>query len=205
MGRFAARRRVAAFRPCEDAWRDRAAFTSRSCPTAHAVRAGTSRWVSSYLAAKTGMPIIVCGIGYDRPWRLKTWDRFALPRPFSKARIVTFDPIHVPADVAKDKMEGYRQHVQAELERACEMAEKWANPQMVSRDAPVEPRVPLRVPLEKPSKNLTPRGEALRTPRFAGKPARTEHLMLPPPLTEEEYLARKSEATRLPSWARSRD
>ena len=34
-----------------------------------------------YLAARTGVPIVPVGIGYDRPWRTKSWDRFAVPRP----------------------------------------------------------------------------------------------------------------------------
>ncbi len=41
-----------------------------------------------YLSSKLGIPLIPYGVGYDRPWRMPTWDRFALPRPFSRARIV---------------------------------------------------------------------------------------------------------------------
>src|SRR6516225_5637238 len=49
-----------------------------------------------YLAARTGLPIVPTGIGYDRPWRLRSWDRFALPRPGSLSTCVTVPPIHVP-------------------------------------------------------------------------------------------------------------
>src|SRR3954454_21393597 len=29
-----------------------------------------------YLASRTGLTIVALGFGYDRPWRLKSWDRF---------------------------------------------------------------------------------------------------------------------------------
>jgi lysophospholipid acyltransferase (LPLAT)-like uncharacterized protein len=58
---------------------------------------------------------------------MPTWDRFAVPRPWSKARIVTPDPIFVPADLDKEQLEHYRQLVQNELDKVCQMAEEWAN------------------------------------------------------------------------------
>jgi len=80
-----------------------------------------------YLASKTGLPIVAVGIGYENPRRLGTWDRFALPRLDSKARIITLDPIHIPADLDKEGLEEYRQIVQNELDKACAIAEKRAN------------------------------------------------------------------------------
>jgi lysophospholipid acyltransferase (LPLAT)-like uncharacterized protein len=38
-----------------------------------------------YLAARTGLPIVPVGFAARRPWRAKSWDRFAVPRPFSRA------------------------------------------------------------------------------------------------------------------------
>ncbi len=41
---------------------------------------------SIYLASKLGLPLVVMGYGYDRPWRVRSaWDQFAIPRPFSRA------------------------------------------------------------------------------------------------------------------------
>ena len=40
-----------------------------------------------YLASKLGLPLVVMGFGYDRPWRVhRAWDQFAIPRPCSRAR-----------------------------------------------------------------------------------------------------------------------
>ena len=79
-----------------------------------------------YLAARTGLPIVPMGFAYDRPLRLKSWDRFALPRPFSRAASVAGAPITVPADVTKYTIERYRSLVEERLEEAIRLAENLA-------------------------------------------------------------------------------
>jgi hypothetical protein len=51
----------------------------------------------------------------DRAWELKSWDRFLIPKPFS--RVVLTWPTHVPAG------EVTTETVQAALDRAVQMAE----------------------------------------------------------------------------------
>src|SRR5262245_52928503 len=79
-----------------------------------------------YLAARTGLPIIPIGIGYRRPWRMQSWDRFAVPRPFTHMKCVTPDPVSVPADADKDDLERYRRQVEHQLLEMCDLAERWA-------------------------------------------------------------------------------
>jgi lysophospholipid acyltransferase (LPLAT)-like uncharacterized protein len=79
-----------------------------------------------YLAARTGLPIVPMGIAWRRAWRLRSWDRFALPFPWSTASMVTTDPIHVPATVDKDGLEAYRIQVQRALQHATAVAERMA-------------------------------------------------------------------------------
>lgn len=80
-----------------------------------------------YLAARTGLPIVPIGIGFQRPWRLKSWDRFALPRPWSRSVCVTADPIRIPADADRDEFEDCRLRVERILSHVNELAEQWAN------------------------------------------------------------------------------
>ena len=80
-----------------------------------------------YLAAKTGLPIVLLGIGHDRPWRLKTWDRFVLPRPFSQAVCIALDPIHVPQNASKAQLEEIRQQVETALIDVTDYAERLAS------------------------------------------------------------------------------
>jgi lysophospholipid acyltransferase (LPLAT)-like uncharacterized protein len=79
-----------------------------------------------YLASRTGMPISPLGVGYYRPWRAKSWDRFAVPKPCMRAKILSSEPIHVPAKLRTDGLEHYRQIVQTEMDRLSDMAEAWA-------------------------------------------------------------------------------
>jgi lysophospholipid acyltransferase (LPLAT)-like uncharacterized protein len=79
-----------------------------------------------YVASRTGMKIVPIGIGYDRPWRVKSWDRFAVPKPLSRIRAVTAEPIAVPPKLRADELEPYRLQVQAEMDRLTAIAEHWA-------------------------------------------------------------------------------
>jgi lysophospholipid acyltransferase (LPLAT)-like uncharacterized protein len=79
-----------------------------------------------YLAAKTGLPIVPAGIAYDRPWRARSWDRFALPRPWSRAIAVTDELVVVPLDATREQLEEYRQRVEDMMLRLTEVAERLA-------------------------------------------------------------------------------
>src|SRR5207245_1709812 len=41
---------------------------------------------SIFLASRLQMPIVCLGFAFERPWRQKSWDRFAIPPPFSRGR-----------------------------------------------------------------------------------------------------------------------
>lgn len=79
-----------------------------------------------FLASTLGIPIVAMGIGYDRPWRFSTWDRFALPRPFSRARCIVSRAIAVPPGLDRDGIERHRVGIERLLVRITEDAEAWA-------------------------------------------------------------------------------
>lgn len=80
-----------------------------------------------YLASRLGLPIILLGFGYERPWRVrKAWDRFAIPRPHSRARIVVSPEIHVPPDLSRDDQEHFRRRLEDDLNAINSEAEAWA-------------------------------------------------------------------------------
>ena len=79
-----------------------------------------------FLAGTLGIPIVAMGLGYDRPWRMGTWDRFAVPRPWSHARAVVSRAIHVPPGLDRDGIEAYREGVERILVRLSDDAEAWA-------------------------------------------------------------------------------
>ena len=71
-----------------------------------------------FLAARTGLPIIAIGFAYSRAWRTGSWDRMALPWPWSSAVCVQAEPIVVPANARGDQLEAYRLRVEDAFRRA---------------------------------------------------------------------------------------
>jgi lysophospholipid acyltransferase (LPLAT)-like uncharacterized protein len=96
-----------------------------------------------YIASRTGMQVVPVGIGYRNPWRTKSWDRFAVPKPCTRARMVLGEPITVPGGLKSEGLERYRQIVQAEMERLTIAAEAWADTNRL--DLLARPVAPLRL------------------------------------------------------------
>ncbi|MCA9143911.1 MAG: lysophospholipid acyltransferase family protein [Planctomycetales bacterium] len=80
-----------------------------------------------YLSSRLGIPLIAIGMGYDRAWRVNTWDRFAIPKPYARARVVTGPRIQIPPDIDRDGIEHYRQQMERFLNMLTEEAEAWAS------------------------------------------------------------------------------
>lgn len=76
------------------------------------------------LAKLTGFPIVPFYIALEDPWVLKTWDRFMIPRPFSRALMRVGRYMHVPADADEQQLALFHQEMQATLERVRQFAEE---------------------------------------------------------------------------------
>jgi lysophospholipid acyltransferase (LPLAT)-like uncharacterized protein len=83
-----------------------------------------------YLASRLGLPVVPFGVGYDRPWRMSSWDRFAVPRPFGRAVLVTTEAIAIPENADRDVLERCRREVEDALNHATDLAEGWAAGEM---------------------------------------------------------------------------
>jgi lysophospholipid acyltransferase (LPLAT)-like uncharacterized protein len=53
------------------------------------------------VALKTAAPLVLFSLNFRRAWRLKSWDRFYLPVPFSKIE-VRIETIQHPAELGDD-------------------------------------------------------------------------------------------------------
>ena len=67
------------------------------------------------LGQKTGFPIIPVSLGLTNYWELPSWDRFRIPKPFSKATIIYEDPIIIPPKLEKSEIEVYRKLLEKAL------------------------------------------------------------------------------------------
>jgi lysophospholipid acyltransferase (LPLAT)-like uncharacterized protein len=79
-----------------------------------------------YLASKSGMPIVPMGFGMSFPKRAKSWDQFAMPRPFSRVRCVIGNPTYIPPDLSREGLEDSRLHVEGLMNDLTLEAELWA-------------------------------------------------------------------------------
>lgn len=79
-----------------------------------------------FLASRLQLPIVPFGMGLDRPWRAKSWDRFAVPRPGSRARAVVGPEIYIPPGLSRPELEQQRVGVETLLNSLCDDAEAWA-------------------------------------------------------------------------------
>jgi lysophospholipid acyltransferase (LPLAT)-like uncharacterized protein len=52
-------------------------------------------------AQRANAPVIAVGVWAEPVWQLRTWDRFKIPRPFSRIRIAYSDPVLLDADSAR--------------------------------------------------------------------------------------------------------
>lgn len=52
-------------------------------------------------AQRTGAPVIAVGVSVRRGWRLKSWDRFVIPKPFARVSVAYSDPVRVGAATAR--------------------------------------------------------------------------------------------------------
>ncbi len=70
------------------------------------------------LAQLTQVPLVPLAYAADRAWRLKSWDRFVVPKPFSRIKIVVGQPIYVDKRLSKEAQEAVRQKVETALNDA---------------------------------------------------------------------------------------
>jgi len=70
-----------------------------------------------------GVPIIGIGISASRAWYLKSWDRFMIPKPFSRVTLAYSAPTFVTAASAREaELEAPR--FEALIDEAIAVAER---------------------------------------------------------------------------------
>ena len=77
------------------------------------------------LAQMTGAPIASFHQEPERAWVMRSWDRFFIPRPFTRVVVSFARSVHVPTDLAAEEFEPKRQELDAALERARLNARKY--------------------------------------------------------------------------------
>ncbi len=74
-----------------------------------------------FLAQQSGAAVVPVNMEYSSCWRLKSWDRFILPRPFSRVRVIFGAPHRVAATATDEEFERERQRLQDAMMQLVEM------------------------------------------------------------------------------------
>ena len=72
------------------------------------------------LAQLSGAPLMPVHLRYGAAWRLKTWDGFVIPRPFTTARLTVGPLVRVPRKADAAALEAFREGIEREMVRGAE-------------------------------------------------------------------------------------
>ncbi len=77
-----------------------------------------------YLASHAPAIIIPLGVAADRAWYLPTWDRYLIPRPWSRVHVHLGAPLEIPPQLSKLEMADWQTRVEAALDQALEICQR---------------------------------------------------------------------------------
>ncbi len=67
------------------------------------------------LAQSTGTPILPMHATFGSAWRVKTWDGFVIPKPFSRVRVTFGDLLHVDRELDESAFEAECERIESAL------------------------------------------------------------------------------------------
>ncbi|HXP34853.1 MAG TPA: lysophospholipid acyltransferase family protein [Chthoniobacterales bacterium] len=65
-----------------------------------------------FLAQRTGAPVVPVNMEYSSCWRVKSWDRFIIPRPFAKVRVIIGERQQIGSTSTPEQFENERLRLQ---------------------------------------------------------------------------------------------
>lgn len=68
-------------------------------------------------AVRAEKPVVLCGIKYEEKFVFNSWDKFELPKPFSKVYIKLSEPKIFPTGLSNEEYENIRQVLEDELNK----------------------------------------------------------------------------------------
>lgn len=79
-------------------------------------------------AQMAGVPIIPVSAGGGRAWWIGGWDRFMIPKPFTRLRLIYGEPLWVPRDADEAGIQRISANLEARLNQLTEEADGDAGP-----------------------------------------------------------------------------
>jgi len=77
-------------------------------------------------ARLSGAPIVPVSFACRSGWFLRSWDRFLIPRPFTKGVVLYGEPLRVPSGARGESLEAYRRKLEREMIELEERSDRLA-------------------------------------------------------------------------------
>ena len=77
------------------------------------------------LAKKSGQPVLPVTMALESYWTLPSWDKFQIPKPFTRAKVFVAEPIYVPADADEAMLNAKRDELQRTLDDLTARGDEW--------------------------------------------------------------------------------
>lgn len=77
-----------------------------------------------YMAQKTGVPLIPFSFSLDRAWELNSWDRFIIPKPFSRCLVYFGPEIYIPSEITEEEFEQAKEDIATAIHHANMLGRK---------------------------------------------------------------------------------
>jgi lysophospholipid acyltransferase (LPLAT)-like uncharacterized protein len=74
-------------------------------------------------AKRSGVPIVLLGVGYNKKRNLKSWDSFEVPKFFSRVSIIYSDPLYIGKDLDYDETSAMIKRCEVKLNEMQKAAE----------------------------------------------------------------------------------
>lgn len=77
------------------------------------------------ISKRSGVPVVLMGVGIKSKKKLKSWDKFQIPNPFSNVKIIYSDPVYVDSKLGFDETSKIIEECEQKLNELQKEAEKF--------------------------------------------------------------------------------
>lgn len=67
------------------------------------------------LASISGVPLVPVSLSYSSFWRIKSWDKYIIPKPFSTVEFQWGDFLEIPSDLSAEELAQYNKQLEFSL------------------------------------------------------------------------------------------
>ncbi len=77
-----------------------------------------------FLATHTPAVVMPIAVAASSAWQLPTWDRYLIPKPFSRVHVHLGPPINLPPDIPREETARWQTRIEQAIDAATEEAER---------------------------------------------------------------------------------